>query len=259
MNQVSARVVSNAEVTPGAYLLWLEAPEIAAAAQPGQFVMVRCANTLLRRPLSIHLVDSLTASKQIALLYAVVGKGTQWLAAVTEGDKVDLLGPLGNSFSILPDSSHLLLVSGGCGVAPLAFLAQKALAQGNKVTLLQGAATAAKLHPEQLLPPRAKVVAATDDGSAGQKGTVIDLLPDYLGKADQVFACGPTAMYQALLRQHQTRLKGRSIQVSLEVRMGCGIGACLGCTIKTKTGLKHVCQDGPVFELSDVILEEVKV
>jgi dihydroorotate dehydrogenase electron transfer subunit len=234
----------------------VEAAEIASAAHPGQFVMVRTAwghDPLLRRPFSIHQVNG----RQIAFLFKMVGRGTEWLAHRRQGDFLDLLGPLGKGFSIHPRSYHLLLVAGGMGIAPLLFLAQRALDNSHSVTLLLGARTASLLYPEALLPPKVELVLVTEDGSAGKQGLGSDFMPDFSPKADQIFACGPVPMYQAMATQNQ--LGGKSIQVSLEARMGCGLGACYGCTIKTRGGLKQVCKDGPVFELEDIPWNEIGI
>ena len=254
MKQVTATVISKREVMPGVYLIWLESPQIAFTAQPGQFVMVRCGEeTLLRRPLSIH---QLADGSKLAFLFNVVGKGTHWLAQCQVDDNIDLLGPLGNGYSIHSESHKLLLLAGGIGIAPLCFLAQQALKQGCSVRLLLGASTATQIYPRHLLPPEAELLIATEDGTDGQKGMITDLLPDFVGWADQIFACGPTEMYRAMAARNQ-QLKAKSVQISLEVRMGCGRGVCYGCTIKTKRGLKQVCQDGPVFDLDDVLWDEL--
>jgi len=242
---------------PGVYLLWLQSPQIASIAQPGQFVMVRCGeDTLLRRPLSIHRLANGKSSGKFALLFSVVGKGTHWLSQRQAGTDIDLLGLSGSGYSIHSASRNLLLLAGGIGIAPLGFLAQEALNQGRSVTLLLGASTAAQLYPSNLLPPEAKVIIASEDGTAGQKGVITDLLPDFVGWADQIFACGPVSMYRAMAARKQQLLKGKSTRVSLEVRMGCGRGVCYGCTVKTKNGLKQVCTDGPVFDLDDILWVE---
>jgi len=254
LKQVTASVTSNREVMPGVYLIWLESPQIASTARPGQFVMVRCGEeSLLRRPLSIHKLGK----AKLALLFSVVGKGTHWLAHRQAGDNLDLLGPLGNSYFIHPASPNLLLVAGGIGIAPLCFLAQEALNQGCSVTLLLGAPTATQLYPRDLLPPEIKLGIATEDGTAGKKGMLTDLLPSFARRVDQVFACGPTSMYRDMATQSRQILEAKSVQVSLEVRMGCGLGICYGCTLRTKHGLKQVCQDGPVFELDDIFWDEL--
>jgi len=215
--------------------------------------MVRCGEeTLLRRPLSIH---QLADGSKLALLFNVVGKGTLWLAKCQAGDNIDLIGPLGNSYSIHPESHNLLLLAGGIGIAPLCSLAQEASGNGYSVKLLYGGSTATQLYPEHLLPSGIELVIVTEDGTAGKKGLVTDLLPDFAGRADQIFACGPIAMYKTMAQMPE--LKDRSVQVSLEVRMGCGRGICYGCTIKTNHGLKQVCQDGPVFDLDDIHWDEL--
>jgi len=238
--------------------MWLHCPEIAREAKPGQFIMARCADLTLPRPFSVH-----QATKDnIALFFAVLegGKGTNWLAERKKGNPIELPvpRPLGNGFSIRPDSKNLLLVAGGMGLAPLCFLDQQAVRERRSVTLLLGAAIG-PLYSEQpgnLLPPRIKLVTVTEDGSFGKKGMVTDLIPEYIGWADQVFACGPLPMYKAMAQM--AILKNKPVQVSLEVRMGCGFGACYGCTIKTRSGLKQVCKDGPVFDLDDILWDEVR-
>jgi len=255
LKQVSAIVISNSEVMPDVYLIWLESPQIASIAQPGQFVMVRCGEeSLLRRPLGVHRLDK----AKMALLFSVVGKGTYWLAQRQAGDTVDLLGPMGNGFSVHPDSHNLLLVAGGIGIAPLRFLIDKTLEQGKEVTLLLGAQTSSHLYPESLLPPDIRLAKTTEDGSAGEKGMITDSFRGFISftVADQIFACGPAPMYRAMAAQKQRLLAAKSVQVSLEMRMGCGLGTCYGCTLRTKHGLKQVCKDGPVFELDDIFWDD---
>ncbi len=274
MKQTLYSITSNVEVVPGIYLMWIEAPDIAVAAQPGQFITVRCGDFTLRRPFSVHQsrFDRDSGEGEIALLFKVTGKGTLWLSQQQKGDKMDILGPLGKGFIIEPRSKNLLLVAGGIGIAPLVILAQHALSQC-QVTLIHGASTAAELYPfsstgkrqSKLLPSLKGVqfIPVTEDGSMGKKGMATDILPDFLNWADQMYACGPVDMYRAieklLLRVKRSNLKLTNCQVSLEVRMGCGFGACYGCTINTKKGLRQVCRDGPVFELDDIIWQEVRI
>lgn len=242
---------------PGHHLILLDAPDIAAKAQPGQFITISCGKDfMLRRPLSIHRVEN---PKQISVLLAVVGSGTKWLSQCRAGEKLDLLGPLGNGFSYRPGSKKLLLAAGGMGIAPLAFLARKALSNRKLVKLLLGARNKSCLYPVELLPDGVATFITTEDGSQGEKAKVTDILPDYVDWADQIFACGPLAMYQSIAKQSKQWQSRKPIQVSLEVRIGCGIGACLGCSIKTTTGMKRVCRDGPVFNLDEVMLEEVRI
>lgn len=271
MRQSLCAITSNVEVMPGVYLMWLDAPDIASSAQPGQFITVCCEGLVLRRPFSVHQVSSLSSPStgedsgegEIALLFQVVGKGTFWLSQQQAGNKIDVLGPLGKGFNIVPGLKNLLLVGGGIGIAPLIFLAQYASPQ-YQVALIHGASTAAQIYPflslpltinsspskgEEKgegekqsnllsLPSGVQFIPVTEDGTLGSKGMVTDILPDFLDWADQVFACGPVDMYKAMaLTLNPSPLKGEGkgkgekqsnlrCQVSLEVRMGCGIGAC---------------------------------
>jgi dihydroorotate dehydrogenase electron transfer subunit len=299
MKQSLCTIASNVEALPGIHLMWIEAPDITSSVLPGQFITVRCGNFTLRRPLSVHQASPSTGEDsgegEIALLFKVTGKGTHWLSQRQTGEKIDILGPLGNGFSIPPtnseESKHLLLVAGGIGIAPLVFLMQSASSQ-HQITLIHGASTASQLYSfdyaqgrhissggekRSELPPLLKEVQfipITEDGSAGKKGMATDILPDFLDWADQVYACGPVDMYKAMALtlnpstltgeekgegEQQSSLKLRKCQVSLEVRMGCGFGACYSCTINTKKGLKQVCRNGPVFELDDIIWQEVRI
>ncbi len=254
MKQVMASIMANDEVMPGVYLICLESSQITSVAKPGQFVMVRCGEeNLLRRPLSIHQLGN----NEFALLYSVVGKGTRWLSKRQTGERIDILGPLGNSFSIHPTANKLLLVAGGMGVAPLCFLAQEAGKRGCSVTLLLGASTSTQLCPSHLLPADISRITTTEDGTAGKRGMITDLLPDFIDWADQVFACGPVSMYRDIANKYHPFLKDKSAQVSLEMRMGCGRGVCYGCTVKTKNGLRMVCTDGPIFNLEDILWDKL--
>jgi dihydroorotate dehydrogenase electron transfer subunit len=245
-------IVSNQEINPGVRLLWLDAPAIASTCRPGQFVMLACSDGgsdhLLRRPISIHRVEDTT----VAFLFSIVGEGTLWLAQREASQKIDLLGPMGNGFSIEPDSANLLLIAGGLGIAPLIFLAESALKSGKKVRLLLGAKTRDQLYPPADLPPQIETRLTTEDGSAGTRGLVTSLIPEHAGWADQVFLCGPLPMYRSVVANTPENFKTKSAQLSLEVRMGCGLGFCYACTIKTNLGLKQVCRDGPVFNLNEV-------
>jgi dihydroorotate dehydrogenase electron transfer subunit len=251
-----ATVISNEELCPEVYLLWARAPVIAAMACPGQYVMVRCGegqDMPLRRPLSVHRTSR---DGCIAFLFAVVGRGTEWLAQRKQGDILDIFGPLGNGFEVRHSSRNLLLAGGGIGIAPLVALAESAIAAGRSVTLLIGDRTAARIYPNRLLPSEIKVAVSTEDGSLGSKGMVTDLLPQFVSEADQVFACGPLPMYRRMAEM-SGKWGNVSVQVLLETVLGCGVGACLSCTIETEHGRKLVCKDGPVFELSEVIWDKV--
>lgn len=265
MNQVSARVISNERIlgefkrsltsggrdVSGSWLMWMEAPDIASKTSPGQFIMVRCEDCTLPRPFSIHRVDK---DGNLAIFYAVWedGRGTQWLSERRPGNKIDIFGPLGNGFTLNKDSYNLLLIAGGVGIAPIHFLAEQSLNEGRSVTLLYGTANNSRYPIGLPIRP----VDATEDGSVGYKGMLTELLPNFVSEADQIFACGPIAMYRDMASSYAHLLKDKPVQVSLEVRMGCGYGVCYGCTVKTINGLKQVCKDGPVFNLEYILWEE---
>lgn len=278
---VKGTVISNKRLLKYAsaeyHLLRILAPEIATSCRPGQFLMVNCgSDMLLRRPISVH--SAKPDSGEIDLLFAVAqspkpkvnislhaeekavpGAGTRWLARRIKGDYVEMLGPLGNGFRISDNSNHILLIAGGIGIAPLQFLAEECIKRGKRVTLLIGERDALGIYPASRLPGKIEYLVATEDGSNGYKGKVTGLIPRYISSSDQVFACGPQAMYQAIARLAKTCKWHDDIQVSLEVRMGCGFGVCYGCSIKTVQGMKRVCRDGPVFNINDIIWQEVKL
>jgi dihydroorotate dehydrogenase electron transfer subunit len=251
--QVKAPVISSTRLAEGIHLIELTAPPIAATASPGQFVMLMCGGgAFLRRPLSIHRVSR--QNTIISFLFAVVGKGTEWLAQSKVGYTLDIIGPLGNGFRLDKQSQEILLIAGGLGVAPLVFLAEEALARGVRVNLAYGTASDARLD-KSLLPKDIRLLEYTDDGSCGTQGLVTQCIPDFIDTVDQIFACGPLPMYKGMTKQ--SNLAGKQVQVSMETRMACGLGVCYGCTIKTRSGQKQVCDDGPVFDMEDVLWEEM--
>ena len=258
MKNEICEVISNDELMPGVYLMWLGSTEVARRAQPGQFVMVDCGEeTTLRRPISVHSVDN----DNFALLYAVVGKGTDWLTHLKKGDTLDVLGPLGNGFINAKrpaETLSFLMIAGGIGIAPLRFLIEKVIPSCRQIIILQGAATAVKLYPKELLPPGVSIAAATEDGTAGHKGLITELVPSFTTTADEIFVCGPMPMLRYMADNRKSlKLTDKPVYISLEMRMACGLGVCYGCTIRTKDGLKQVCKDGPVFDLNDVIWDEM--
>jgi len=265
MSFVKAAVLENREVLAGTFVLCLEAARLARQGRPGQFVMVRCAaegaaDPFLRRPLALHRIRR--DQGQVELLVRVVGRGTAWLAVRRPGDILDLFGPLGQGFSLGRKTGNLLLVAGGMGIAPLFAVIEEALERGCAVVLALGARTAGELYPPALLPPQVELHLATEDGSAGRRGLVTDLLTaSELGLipwADQIMACGPRPMLARLpdvVRTGRLRWRRGLVQVSLEERMACGVGACLGCVVRTRQGYRQVCREGPVFDLKDMVWE----
>ena len=235
---------------PDAFCLDLACPDIAASALPGQFVMAKVDegfSPLLRRPFSIH--D--TVDKAIVrLLVKIAGQGTRILSGLPEGHSLSLLGPLGHGFEIPKNLSSACLVAGGIGVAPLLFLGKALAAKGVSCKVLVGGQKAADLlcikEFEKL---GFEVILATQDGSAGAKGMVTDLLADALkaNSCQQVYACGPQAMLKVV--GVMARDAKAPCQVSMETVMACGMGACLGCAVKSVSGkILHACKDGPVVD-----------
>jgi len=268
LKQAKGRVLYNKELlrfeTAAYFLMHVQSPGLASDCKPGQFFMLQCSgNMVLRRPISIHAIKG---PDIISLLIAVpldgrlaYKKGARQLSELREGNDLDLIGPMGNGFNISSTSKNILIAAGGIGIAPLKFLAETALSSGKGVTLLIGARTKLGLYPSSLLPKGTHMVFATDDGSYGKRGPVSDLIPEYLAGADQVFACGPEAMYETMQGHMKTWPVEKPVQVSLEVRMGCGVGACYSCSIRTRHGIKRVCKDGPIFDINDIICQEVRI
>jgi len=250
-----AVVLSQEELYENTYLIWLSCPPVAKGASPGRFLMIHCGDAydpLLPRPMSFHRFREAAGERQFAILYDVRGRGTAWLSARKSGDGLTMFGPLGRGYSINPDAQNMLLVGGGLGMAALIALAEQAVAAGKSVTLLQGARTASKLYPPDLLPPEVEALSATDDGSAGHRGYVTDLLPQHFSWADQIFACGPTPMFAGMAKVVREARSRKPVQALLEERMGCGTGICYGCAVFTRRGVRLVCKDGPRFELREV-------
>jgi len=250
-----AIVVSQEEIYDNTHLMWLSCPPVAKGASPGRFLMIHCSDgcdPLLPRPMSFHRFRDLGGERQFAILYDVRGSGTALLSQRKPGDELPLFGPLGRGYSVSPHAQNLLLVAGGIGIAALIALADQAIAAGQSVTLLQGARSAGKLYPPELLPREVEALSSTDDGSAGHHGYVTDLLPQYLPWADQVFACGPTPMFAGMANVVREARSRKPVQALLEERMGCGTGICYGCAVFTRKGVRLVCRDGPRFELRSV-------
>ncbi|HSW58032.1 MAG TPA: dihydroorotate dehydrogenase electron transfer subunit [Dehalococcoidales bacterium] len=242
---------------PGVFLLKVQSSKIAAVSKPGQFVMIATdfgQERLLRRPVSLHRVEG----DQLHFLLAVVGSGTDWLSRRKTGERLDILGPAGNGFIVNGNSRRLLLVAGGMGIAPLVYLADMAVRNGLAVRLLAGSKSSEWLIPSDSISPGVEYQTATEDGSQGYHGFITSLLEKNTPWADQIFLCGPQPMYQAIVEKADIWLAAKPTQVSLEVRMGCAMGICYSCTIKTLNGLKQVCQDGPVFDFSLVKWDELR-
>jgi dihydroorotate dehydrogenase electron transfer subunit len=262
--QQKVEVVQAERITGDVVRLTLSAPEIAAVAKPGQFVMVQTnpgMDPLLRRPFSIHQIGS---DGRLQILFKVVGKGTQRLARIRAGEHLSLLGPLGNGFVVgAPETA--CLIGGGMGIAPMLFLASHFLHASGKNSqkkdslvlprVILGARNRAELEPliRDFQDLGLEVLAATDDGSLGHHGLVTDVLRKInLSPLFTVYCCGPRPMMAAIAQL--CRQESRGCQVSVETVMACGIGACLGCAVPLKAGgYAHVCSDGPVFEAEKLL------
>src|SRR4030042_4281673 len=251
MIDTRAKIISSIELMPHTFKIALLAPEIAAKAIPGQFLMIQCDRFTLRRPVSIH---NVIENRIIELLIRIAGRGTASIAGKKEGDALDILGPLGNGFSLEDAGKKILIIAGSIGIAPLFFLSATALQRGINIVLLLGARSKEQVLPLKLFPGEAEVILSTEDGSLGHRGMITDVAISYLAQCDKAFACGPLPMYHKLLQIIDSNNIKTRVEVSLEVRMGCGFGICYGCSIKTKSGIKQVCRDGPVFSLDQLDL-----
>jgi dihydroorotate dehydrogenase electron transfer subunit len=252
-------VVANDRVAQGVGLLVLESPRVAAMIAPGQFVHLRItrgADFLLRRPFSVHRAHD----HRLELLYQVLGRGTRDLAVKERGDEMDLIGPLGTGWRLDDGIRHALVVAGGLGAAPMGMLVERLAERGVAVTVAQGAPTATRLVARELFERHARrVLAATDDGSAGARGFVTTLVEGALAadRPDVVYTCGPELMQRIVAAQ--AAAAGVPCQVSLERLMACGVGACLSCVVATTAGQKRACIDGPVFDAEQVLWERSEV
>ena len=252
-------VLANDRVAEGVGLLALRSPRIAAAVEPGQFVHLRIAtgaDFLLRRPFSVHRAHGET----IEILYQVLGRGTRELADRARGDVMDAIGPTGRGWDVPEGATHVLLVAGGLGAAPLGMLAERLAARGVAVSVAQGAPCAERLVARDLFESVARrVEVATDDGSAGEPGfvTVVSRRLLETERPDLVCVCGPEVMARAVAAQAAEA--GVPCRVSLERLMACGIGACLSCVVTTVDGRKRACVDGPVFDAEEVCWDGAEV
>ena len=249
-------IIHNESIAENMYKLSIYAPDISSMAIPGQFVQIKIPNRqdlILRRPISINYTD--TNSGIVELVYQIVGAGTKILSTLTSGNTLNVLGPLGQGFDIA-DAKNVYLVGGGCGVAPLRFISKKW--PHLKVDAFLGFRSLSSVYQrEEFTNTSEKVFLATEDGSLGNAGYVTDLVAMELknDKPDLILACGPMPMLkiiQGLVKKHNI-----PCQISLEERMGCGIGGCLVCSCaigkENWWQYKRVCADGPVFRSEEVL------
>ncbi len=254
MIQTFATLLSKEQYSDTIFLLTLHAPEIAATARAGQFINIRIdsgTSPLLRRPFSISWVEK----NSIEILIQVVGTGSKMLIQKNVGDLIDVIGPLGNSFRIDGDFTTAILVGGGVWVAPLPFLTKELIEKQKTVYTFVGFRSKELLYTKNLK----NVTVATDDGSEGMQGNVVELVNSYLNSNSvqnaKIFSCGPTAMLRALTSlAYEKRI---CCEVSLEGEMACGVGLCQGCPIELKNAAKKyalVCKEGPNFLADEIQL-----
>ena len=241
MKQGIFTIVSNEALTDVVYKMVLEG-DTSAITNCGQFVDLRLPEKYLRRPISVCDYDETT----LTLIYKVVGSGTEIMATLPVGTKLDVLTGLGNGYDTTLSGDRPVLVGGGVGVPPMYNLCKKLIAQGKRPQVVLGFNVASEIFlADAFKKLGAEVYIATADGSVGTKGFVTDVIKnlDYT----YFYSCGPMPMFKAMETVMQT-----PGQYSFEERMGCGFGACMGCTIQTKSGYKRVCKDGPVFFREEV-------
>lgn len=259
-------VTENKEIIKNHHLLTLHPSEKIQKPKPGNFFMLSVndeLDPLLKRPFSIHR----SVNGDIQFLYRVVGKGTGILSLKTPGDLIEVIGPLGNCFTVNIKQKNIILIAGGLGIAPIFSLAESLIRplskskkgrNNNKLMFFYGARTKDEiLYNNELSSVGFKSVIATDDGTAGKKGNIINIFKRYVMSNSlsvnncSIYACGPEAMLKSLstvIQKH--KLKGFA---ALEQNMACGLGTCLGCVVNTKHGYKRVCKEGPVFPIENIL------
>lgn len=256
--KVRTKVIFQKEIAEGIYDMWIKT-DLAITAKAGQFICIypRDKSMLLPRPISICEADR--ENGRIRIVYRVAGKGTEEFSHYAKGDDIDILGCLGNGFPLdAAEGKRVFLMGGGIGIPPMVQLAKDLQAEGKaaEVKVIAGYRNG-QLFLKEDLEKYAEVYVATEDGSAGTKGNVMDAVAAGSLQADMIMACGPMPMLRAIKRYGEEH--GPEAYLSLEERMACGVGACLGCVCRTKKTDKHshvknarICTDGPVFLAADV-------
>ena len=251
--QETARIIEQQELAPGIYSLWLETEKLAGEARPGQFVSVYCReeSRLLPRPISICEIDK--EKKALRLVYRAAGAGTTEFSGYGPGETLRLVGPLGNGFPLDKGYKKVFLIGGGIGVPPMVELSKQL--PGEKLVI--SGYRDDHLFLTEELGRHAALYVATEDGSVGTKGNVLDAIRENALAADAIFACGPAPMLRAM--KAYAAEQGMDCYLSMEERMACGIGACLACVCKSKdidahTNVKNkrICKDGPVFAADEI-------
>ena len=241
MKQSIFEILESTPLTSSVYKMVLRG-DTSAITAPGQFVNIRLEGKFLRRPISVCDYDVET----LTLVYKVVGSGTEQMAAMKAGETLDILTGLGNGYDLSPAGEAPVLIGGGVGVPPLYHLAKKLLSQGKAVNVILGFNTREEIFfEEEFKALGCTVTVTTVDGSCGVKGFVTNALPE---NYTYFYTCGPEPMLKAVYRATAT-----SGQMSFEERMGCGFGACMGCSCKTLTGYKRICKEGPIMRKEEIL------
>ena len=244
MKNVKLTVIQNIPLTDSVYQMRLKG-EIGDITAPGQFVNIQLDGLFLRRPISVCDVQG----DVLTIVYKVVGKGTEQMSRMKEGT-LNVLTGLGNGYDLTLSGEKPVLLGGGVGVPPMYLLAKKLIAEGKKVQVILGFNTKSELfYEEEFKALGAQVTVTTVDGSYGLKGFVTDALKDM--DYSYFYTCGPEPMLKAVYKA-----SGTSGQMSFEKRMGCGFGACMGCSCKTITGFKRICKEGPVMKKEEILWED---
>lgn len=242
MKQSIFTVLSNEKIAVNTFKTVLEGDTSAITAS-GQFVNIKLDGFYLRRPISVCDYDG----ESLTIIYKVVGKGTEYMAGLSKGDKLDILTGLGNGYDLTKSRNNPLLIGGGAGVPPMYNLCRKLLAEGKKPTVIMGFNTSDEIfYEEEFKKLGAEVIVATADGSKGVKGFVTDAMKGV--SYSYIYTCGPEPMLKAVYNAAES-----GGQFSFEERMGCGFGACMGCSCETKYGNKRICKDGPVLDKEEII------
>lgn len=242
MNQVMMKITDNKKIAEKTYFMSLEG-DTSAITKPGQFINIKLDGFFLRRPISVCDCEN----GKLSIIYKVVGNGTKEMSELPVGAELDILSGLGNGYDTSKSGDCPVLIGGGVGVPPMYMLCKKLVSEGKKATVILGFNSEKEVFGvDEFKATGAEVYVTTADGSVGTKGFVTDVLKnlDYT----YFYTCGPMPMFKAIESIAKT-----SGQYSSEERMGCGFGACMGCTCKTKYGNKRICKDGPVLEREEIV------
>jgi dihydroorotate dehydrogenase electron transfer subunit len=245
------KVIGNKRLTNDLFIIELSSDEELPGLKPGQFAQVKVEGspeTFLRRPISIHDVDF--SNNSFKLLIQIAGKGTETLSRLKKGDNLNLIYPLGNTFSLPPVNEKILLIGGGCGVAPLLFLGKHLKSFGCLPDVLLGFRNSERIIEYEEYLKIGEVFLTTEDGSTGEKGYVTSHSVLSSSKYDRIYCCGPDSMMRAVAAY--SKKTNTECEVSLENLMACGIGACLCCIVDTVKGNVCTCIDGPVFNITEL-------